>query len=67
MFLTHPELEALTGYKRPSRMIAWLRENHFVFRVAGDGYPVVSRQYAEHALGAQATPPKSRPNFRALG
>lgn len=36
MFLTTDELTELTGYKRPTSMIRWLRENQFVFTVAAD-------------------------------
>jgi hypothetical protein len=41
MFLTHHEIQELTGYKIPSKQIKWLRDEGFIFKVAGDGRPRV--------------------------
>lgn len=47
MFLSPTELETLTGYKRPSRQIKWLRERGYIFFVNGKGMPVIARKHAD--------------------
>lgn len=54
MFLTADELRELTGYKRPSDQMRWLREQRWPFVVGGDGLPKVLRSAAEARLGGTA-------------
>lgn len=42
MFLTTAELRDLTGYKRPSAQVRWLRRHGWRFTVSGLGGPVVA-------------------------
>ena len=41
--LTRDEIQELSGYKIPSKQIKWLRDEGFIFKVAGDGKPRVLR------------------------
>lgn len=63
MFLTRPELQELTGYKKPSCMIRQLQSYGLRFFVAADGYPRVARSEIE---GGKQEKPKSRPDFSAF-
>jgi hypothetical protein len=47
MFLTRDELAELTGRRRPSLQIAWLRENRVPFRINASKHPVVCRSAVE--------------------
>jgi hypothetical protein len=65
MFLTHDEVTYLTGYKRPSAQIRWLRENGFNFRVAADGHSRVERAHCQAMMGtANRTARRAEPNFQ---
>ncbi len=57
MLLSRKEIEALTGYRRPSKQIAWLRKYGFRFFVAADGYPRVLRADLEQPLRKQRVEP----------
>lgn len=65
MFLTEEEVVWLTGYKSPSKQIAWLTRQGFVFRIAADGHPRVATAHVLKLMGA--TSPgghkKTQPNF----
>lgn len=37
MFLTDPELQSLTGYKRPAEQRRWLTSHGWAFEVRADG------------------------------
>lgn len=66
MFLTTDELTELTGYKRPTSMIRWLRENQFVFTVAADGYPRVLSEHVQARLTNRPPSVRALPNFAVL-
>lgn len=71
MFLTSTELLDLTGYRRPSLQIAWLRAHRWRFAVNAAGHPRVARGYfearmvgtAEHA----AVPLPTAPHLELVG
>ena len=62
MFLYKDELKILSGLKRPSAQINWLRQNGFDFTIRADGAPVVSRMAVEKRLGGQ-TENKTQQSF----
>lgn len=64
MFLTADELSQLTGYRRPSAQIRWLRSRAVKHYVNAAGHPVVARAWLD--LDRQAVPIPVRPNLRAL-
>ena len=47
LLIPDDEIAALSGYKRPSKQIAWLREWGIPHFVAGDGHPRVLRSALE--------------------
>lgn len=59
MFLTRDEMADLTGYKKPSAQIKWLRTEKFSFAVGGDGHPKVLRQVVISRLGGESEQRKS--------
>jgi hypothetical protein len=52
VLLTQDEVQALTGYKRPSYQCAWLRERGWTFELGADGRPRIAREHAQRQLGA---------------
>ena len=69
LLLTTAELCDLTGYHKPGHQIAWLREQGFIFRVAGDGYPRVDRSHYLKLMGGMAEDTqhkKTNPDFSGL-
>jgi hypothetical protein len=65
--LTREELSGWTGYKLPSKQIAWLKERRHKFIVNATGHPVVSRSYFEWVMGGAATTREvAEPNLAAL-
>jgi len=69
LFLTAAELFDLTGYKKPSKQLSWLRGQGFIFRVAADGYPRVDRTHYLKLMGGAveaARHSKSQPDFSSL-
>lgn len=66
-FLMPDEIVTLTGFKLPTRQIAWLRAKGWRFEINGNRRPILARKYAEKMLGCgveeQVIP---RPNFNAL-
>ena len=64
MFLTPDELRELTGYRRPSSQIRWLRARRVRHYVNGAGHPVVARAWL---IGnTDAVPLPQRPNLAVL-
>lgn len=59
MFLTKKEVAELSGYRKPSAQIKWLRVEQFGFVVGGDGHPKVLRQVVLNRLGGQVEHKKS--------
>ena len=65
MFITPPDILALTGYKRAADQILWLTARHWVFELGGDGRPRILRAYAERRLGGiESEPPHREPRLR---
>jgi hypothetical protein len=66
--LSRADLIDLSGYRRPGPMGNWLRQNGFVFVVAGDGWPRVDQEHYLARMGkvASKTFTGSPPNFNAL-
>lgn len=69
-FLTHEELETLTGYEKPRKQIEWLRTNNWRYIENAKGIPVVSRTYCRQKLSdsVPAAPVQNswQPDFSAL-
>jgi hypothetical protein len=64
MLLTRDDLRELTGYRQPSRQLAWLAEHLRIKpprRV--DGLPVVSRAQVEAALAGARNTVGTGPNW----
>lgn len=69
MFLTPDELRELTGRRRPSAQIRWLRDHRWAFAERADGRPAVSRREAERQLETGAprrAAPAVEPDFTVL-
>ena len=62
-FLTPTELVELTGYRRRSKQIEWLRSRRLRFWINGLGHPVVSRAML---LGENVVSLPQGPNLSAL-
>jgi hypothetical protein len=58
LIIEKEEIQSLTGYKRPSKQIEWLRQWGIPHFVAGDGHPRVLRSALE---------PQRREHQRAEG
>lgn len=68
-FLTADELHALSGFQKPLKQIAWLRDEGFTFRIAADGHPRVDRSHYMKVMGGTTDtvpPKKTEPNFGPL-
>ncbi len=67
MFLTPEQLVELTGRRRPSAQVRWLRENHWAYAVNADGHPRVAAAEAARQLetgGSRRSPaPPVEPDF----
>ena len=62
-WLPESDLERLTGYKQPSKQIAWLSANGYKFTVSGSGKPLVdSEQFSVKSKVAKS----KQPNFEAI-
>ena len=69
MFLTHHEIQELTGYKIPSKQKKWLRDEGFIFKVACDGKPRVLRSEVLAKMSSTGVIRKvkqTEPNFEAI-
>ena len=68
MFLATDELTQLTGVKRPSAQIAWLRDRGWKFEVNAAGRAVVAKAEADrHLVSGPARKPRTQvPNLAAL-
>lgn len=67
--LTADELVDITGRKKKSMQIEWLRTRRWVFELDANGKPKVSRAHAEAMLGANtptAEPKAWAPDFSDL-
>lgn len=65
MFLTADDIAQLTGYKRPSAQVRWLKNKSWKFDVNARGLPVVAvAEFHRHLVGGRAA--RSEPNFEAM-
>lgn len=66
--LTRAELLEVSGFRRPSSISRWLRQNGFVFVVAADNWPRVDKLHYHTRMGGSPskTLTKSEPNMQAL-
>ena len=66
--LSRMELLDVSGFRRPSSVSKWLRQNGFVFVVAADGWPRVDTEHFHARMGSASprTLKKSEPNMKAL-
>lgn len=65
MFLTASDLRTLTGYRRASAQVRWLRKHGYRFTVSGLGVPIVAlAEFNRHMVGGRAV--RQEPNFEAL-
>lgn len=62
LFLTPDELIELSGYKQPRKIIAWLDEQGYRYRVNAKGWPSVLREVVILDLQGQTAP--RRPQLR---
>lgn len=66
MFLTHQEIERLTGRKRPSAQIRWLRKKGYKIDVNGLGEPILAiAEYTRKNVGGSYAR-NEEPNWGAL-
>lgn len=67
LFLSHEEVQFLTGFRTPARQIEWLRAKGWRFELNGNRAPVIARRYAEMMLGCGGEADTfALPNFAAL-
>lgn len=66
MFLTCAEIERLTGKKRPSAQIRWLRKRGYKIEVNGLGDPIVAVAEANRKLVGGMHARNEEPNWGAL-
>lgn len=68
LMLTRDELRAASGYKQPSRIRAWLDENHIDYLMPRrrDPWPRVMRSTLEHHFSPRRPPVSIEPNYQWL-
>jgi len=66
MFLSENEIQRLTGKKRPSAQIAWLRAKGYKMSVNGLGEPVVAIAEANRKLVGGSAARIQEPNWDAM-
>lgn len=66
MFLSVEEIKRLTGKKRPSAQIAWLRKKGYKIDVNGLGEPVVAVSEAMRKLTGGSSLRQQEPNWGAM-
>ena len=64
LFLNHDEIEELTGYKKPSAQIRWLREHGYLFEVDARGRPRVLTSHVMRKLGGEVQSEPNPPQLR---
>lgn len=63
VILTRAQVTELSGYRKPSCQIKWLKRQGLRFFVGADGYPRVPTSEIERKPAVKAT----EPDFEALG
>lgn len=67
MFLSPAEIERLTGKKRPSAQIRWLRDHGYKMDVNGLGEPIVAvAEVTRKLVGGPVVAREQEPNWGAL-
>ena len=67
MFLTRAQISHLTGLKRPSAQIRWLRSRGYPVEVGADNQPKVLEDVVRDRLGGKvANERRHEPNWAAL-
>jgi len=66
ILLTRDEVSDLTGLKKKSAQVKWLRQNGIRHWIAADGHPRVPRSVIESS-DRPATTRRAEPNLAALG
>lgn len=66
MFLTEEEIQRLTGKKRPSAQITWLKTKGYRFSVNGLNQPVVAVAEANRKLVGGTAARQQEPNWEAM-
>lgn len=67
-FLTIEEMRVMTRLKTGSAIARWLSQQHIVYRLGPDNYPVVLRSHVEEIFSGKSDSAKRArvPNFDAL-
>ena len=60
--VTFEELQALSGYRQQSKVIAWAREQGLKFVVGGDGLPRTTTDYLAEVFDG----PKEKTDFAPI-
>jgi hypothetical protein len=58
--LTRDQLKEITGRKRPKEIIEWLRAGAFVFRLDGNGWPIVHPAHYAEKMGVKTSAKEAR-------
>jgi hypothetical protein len=68
MFLAEKDVESLTGYRRPSAQLRWLREHGWRFAVNALGKPAIAiAEFNRRMVGGQtSTMRHQEPNWSAI-
>lgn len=66
MFLTPADIERLTGKRRPSAQVRWLRKHGYRLTVNGLGEPIVAVAEANRKLVGGVAAQHEQPNWNAL-
>ena len=64
--LTRDELRDLSGGKRRSRVLRWLRDNGFRPKLGLDGWPRVDRDIYKQIMSGSVAKTNTEPNFEAI-
>jgi hypothetical protein len=66
MFLSAEEIQRLTGKKRPSAQVAWLKDHSYRFSVNGLNQPIVAVAEATRKLVGGTAARQQEPNWDAM-
>jgi hypothetical protein len=66
MFLSVQEIERLTGKKRPSAQVAWLKAHAYRFTVNGLKQPIVAVAESNRKLVGGTAARQQEPNWDAM-
>ena len=67
LLLTISELQSLSGCKRAKAIASWLKQHSWVFELAKNGHPKVSRKFFDERMSGQSMmTQRSTPNVNFL-